>query len=60
MGNNKEPKDTVLLQRIIKKIKEIIENPEIGVPKHHELKSYRTLHVDPFVIFYSIIGNKLF
>jgi mRNA-degrading endonuclease RelE of RelBE toxin-antitoxin system len=52
-------KDTVLRERVIKKIKEIVENPEIGVPKRHELRGYRALHVDPFVIFYAIIGNKV-
>lgn len=52
-------KDTALRERVIKKIKEIIENPEIGVPKCHELKGYRALHVDPFVIFYAIIGNNV-
>jgi mRNA-degrading endonuclease RelE of RelBE toxin-antitoxin system len=52
-------KDTVLRERVIKKIKEIVENPEIGVPKRHELRGYRALHVDPFVIFYAIIGNKI-
>ncbi len=29
------------------------------MPKRHELRGYWALHVDPFVIFYAIIGNKV-
>lgn len=52
-------KDSSLRERVIKKIIEIVENPEIGNPKRHELRGYRSLHVDPFVIFYAIIGDKV-
>ncbi|MGA9097366.1 MAG: type II toxin-antitoxin system RelE/ParE family toxin [Methanotrichaceae archaeon] len=52
-------KDSALRERVIKRIIEIAENPEIGKPKRHELKGYRSLHVDPFVIFYVIIGDKV-
>jgi mRNA-degrading endonuclease RelE of RelBE toxin-antitoxin system len=53
-------KDTVLRERVIKKIKEIIENPEISVPKRHGLKGYRALHVAPFVIFMRLLAITLF
>ena len=52
-------KDTALRERVIKKIIEIIKNPEIGKPKRNELKGFKSLHVDPFVIFYAIIGDRV-
>jgi addiction module RelE/StbE family toxin len=52
-------KNQALEDQIFGKISEIIENPEIGVPKRHELKGLRAVHVDPFVIIYSIIGDRI-
>ena len=50
-------KNQALKDQVFEKISEILENPEIGVPKRHELKGLRGAHVDPFVIIYAIIGN---
>jgi len=52
-------KNQALKDQIFEKISEIIENPEIGVPKRHELKGLRAVHVDPFVIIYAIIGGRI-
>ena len=52
-------KNQALKDQVFGKISEIIENPEIGVPKKNELKGLRGVHVDPFVIIYTIIGNKI-
>jgi len=50
-------KDAALKQRLVKKIKAVCENPEIGEPKSHNLKGLRGVHVDPFVIVYGIFGE---
>jgi mRNA-degrading endonuclease RelE of RelBE toxin-antitoxin system len=52
-------KNQALKDQIFEKISEIIENPEIVVPKRHELKGLRPVHVDPFVIIYAIIEGRI-
>ena len=52
-------KNQTLKDQVLRKISEIIANPEIGVPKRHELKGLRGVHVDPFVIVYVIIGDRI-
>lgn len=51
-------KDKKLDDRLSKKIRQIIQNPELGDPKSHNLKYTRGSHVDPFVIVYMIIGGE--
>jgi mRNA-degrading endonuclease RelE of RelBE toxin-antitoxin system len=48
-----------LKDRVFGKISEIIENPEIRVPKKNELKGLRGVHVDPFVIVYVMIDDQI-
>jgi len=52
-------KNKTLEKQVLGKISDIIENPEIGVPKRHELKGLRGVHVDPFVIIYAIIADRI-
>jgi addiction module RelE/StbE family toxin len=52
-------KNQALKDQVFEKISEITEDPEIGVPKRHELKGLRGVHVDPFVIIYAIIGDRI-
>jgi len=52
-------KNQALKDQVFEKISEIIERPEVGVPKRHELKGLRGVHVDPFVIIYAIIGDRI-
>ncbi len=52
-------KDRGLREQVLKKIAEIVANPEIGEPKRHFLKGYRAEHVDPFVIFYTVIEDRV-
>jgi mRNA-degrading endonuclease YafQ of YafQ-DinJ toxin-antitoxin module len=40
-------KDGLLKERIIRKIQEIIDNPDID--KRHALRGLRSVHIDPFV-----------
>ena len=52
-------KNQALKEQVLGKISEIIDNPEVGVPKRHELKGLRGVHVDPFVIIYAIIRDRI-
>ncbi|MEK6891599.1 MAG: type II toxin-antitoxin system RelE/ParE family toxin [Nanoarchaeota archaeon] len=50
-------KDKVLLERLHKKIDEILENPEHYPIKKYELKGKRSSHVGSFVIVFEIKGD---
>lgn len=52
-------KNQALKNQVLEKISEIIDNPDIGVPKRHELKGLRGVHVDPFVIIYATIADRI-
>ncbi|MFZ2470577.1 MAG: type II toxin-antitoxin system RelE/ParE family toxin [Methanothrix sp.] len=52
-------KNQALKDQVFEKTSEILDNPEIGVPKKHELKGLCGAHVDPFVIIYTIIGDRI-
>ena len=52
-------KNKALLERFIKKIGQILDNPSIGAPKRHNLKHARGSHVDPYVIVYRIKGDRI-
>jgi len=52
-------KDKALRERAIKKIDQILANPEIGEPKRYKLKMARGVHVNPFVIVYMTVGDKI-
>ncbi|MCW4014477.1 MAG: type II toxin-antitoxin system mRNA interferase toxin, RelE/StbE family [Candidatus Bathyarchaeota archaeon] len=52
-------KDPNLKDRLLKKIEQIISDPEIGVPKKHDLKHARGSHVDPYVIVYIFKENTV-
>ena len=46
-------KDNSLKERVIKQIKKIVENPEIGKPMRYGRKGTRELYAPPFRISYS-------
>ncbi len=50
-------KDGLLKERIIRKLQEIINNPDIGEPKRHALRGLRSVHIDPFVVAYVVIND---
>jgi len=52
-------KNKALEERLLKKISQILDNPSIGAPKRHKLRLVRGSHVDPYVIVYRIIGDKV-
>ncbi|MDD1761554.1 MAG: type II toxin-antitoxin system RelE/ParE family toxin [Methanothrix sp.] len=51
-------KNKALEQRLLKKIGQILDNPSIGAPKHHQLRHARGSHVDPYVIVY-VVKNDI-
>ena len=52
-------KNKALEARLVKKIRQILDNPFIGDPKRHELKHARGSHVDPYVIVYVVKGDTI-
>ena len=52
-------KDKVLLERLHKKIDEILENPEHYPMKKYDLKGKRAAHIGSFVIVFEIDGNEV-
>ncbi len=52
-------KDKILLERLHKKIDEILDNPEHYPIKKYELKGKRAAHVGSFVVVFEIEGNDV-
>jgi mRNA-degrading endonuclease RelE of RelBE toxin-antitoxin system len=52
-------KDGLLKERIIRKLLEIINNPDIGEPKRHALRGLRSVHIDPFVVAFVVIKDTI-
>ena len=52
-------KDKILLERLHKKMDEILENPMHYPPKKYNLKNKRSAHVGSFVILFEIDDDKL-
>ena len=50
-------KDKVLLDRLNKKIDQILENPEHYQPKRYDLKGKRSAHVGSYVLLFEIEGE---
>ena len=46
-------KDSLLRDRIIKQIKKIKSNPNVGKPMRHDRKGTRELYIKPFRLSYS-------
>ena len=52
-------KDGLLKERIIRKLQETINNPDIGEPKRHALRGLRSVHIDPFVVAFVVIKDTI-
>lgn len=52
-------KDKALKDRLLKKMDQILSDPEIGDPKKYNLKLSRGSHVDPYVIVYIFKDNTI-
>jgi len=56
----RERKDHSTKNKIKKKIKKIIDDPEIGKPLRYDLKGEKTVYIEPFRLVYSIMNNDLY
>ncbi len=52
-------KDKALLQRLERKMDEIMETPEHYPVKKHELKGKRAAHVGSYVLIFDIVGTNV-
>lgn len=52
-------KDRGLKDRLVNKISQILDNPEIGDFKRYDLKGIQGVHVNPFVILYRVSGDTI-
>lgn len=52
-------KDRALKDHLLKKIDQILSDPEIGEPKSHALRHARGSHVEPYVIVYVFKDNTI-
>lgn len=52
-------KEGLLKERIIRKLQEITNNPDIGEPKRHALRGLRSVHMDPFVVAFVVIKDTI-
>ena len=52
-------KNAVLKRRALLKIREILENPEIGETLTQNLAGYRSSHVGNWVIIYKVVDNEI-
>lgn len=55
----RKKKDKTTYLRIMKKIAEILENPEIGKPLGNVLVDKRRVHIGHFVISYKVQGSTV-
>ena len=51
-------KDKLLKEKIIKQIKKIILNPEIGKPMKNIRKGTRELYINPYRLSYAYLSNE--
>lgn len=52
-------KNRDLKDRVQKKIREILENPEIGETLSQSLAGYRSCHVGNWIVIYKIVGREI-
>jgi len=52
-------KDKLVRSKILKSIKKLSNNPEVGKPLRHNLKGHRVLRVKPFRIVYRLEEDKV-
>lgn len=52
-------KNAILKERTLKKIREILQNPEIGETLTQNLAGYRSVHVGNWIIIYRIVLQEV-
>lgn len=53
-------KDKAIKDRVRKKIREILEDPEIGKPLRLDLKGERSIRIPPYRLIYAAEGDTLY
>jgi addiction module RelE/StbE family toxin len=53
-------RDKELKARARKRIREIVEDPEIGKPLRFELKGERSVRIPPYRLIYAVKGDTLY
>lgn len=56
----RKQKDEALKNRVRKKIREIIANPETGKPSKFELRGERSIRIPPYRLIYAVEGDTLY
>ncbi|MDD1693567.1 MAG: type II toxin-antitoxin system RelE/ParE family toxin [Methanoregula sp.] len=51
-------KDSVRFNQLVKKLRELGENPEIGKPLHSPMQGLRRLHIGHYVLTYKLDKKK--
>ena len=51
-------KDTARFEQLVKKLRELGENPEIGKQLRHPMQGLRRLHIGPYVLTYKFEKKK--
>ena len=56
----RKQKDEALKNRVRRKIREIIANPETGKPLKFELRGERSIRIPPYRLIYAVEGDTLY
>lgn len=51
-------KDPIRFEQLVKKLKELSENPEMGKPLHRPMQGLRRLHIGHYVLTYKFEKKK--
>ena len=57
--NDLKKLDNVILEQVMKKIKQLEQNSEIGKPLRNIYKNKRSLHIEKFRVIYSTQANEV-
>jgi len=52
-------KDSVRFEQLLKKLRELGENPEIGIPLRRPMQGLRRLHIGHYVLTYKMDKKKM-
>lgn len=55
----KDVKHPVINERVLKQVKKIAENPDIGKPLKYALKGERTVYIKPYRLIYAVEAGTL-
>ena len=56
----KKIKDRAVKIRVRKKIKEMLEDPEMGKPLRFEMRGERSIRIPPYRLIYAVKGDTIY